>query len=306
MSPITDAPVKDLAFSPDDLKHIRGIGPAIERQLNQSGIETYYQLAEQTPDQLALILKDFKGMSAANIHQKDWIGQARQQASNHIPTPTEKDARLPGSENRLHYEVFTVELLLDDDKTPRRTRSIHIQTQQEITTPGWNQTQLVNFITQNAGIGLATQPLVQPGTPLPISTPSITAFDTSELSNPIQLPMEIIAPDHESSTRLLQSDSPFSIRFALNSSDAQLSPQTDYTYQVTVYAKRLGENDHQILGETQGMLTSSEKATIRMDGCTLRQGTYHIEAVATLTSKADTEKKPGGSAILEGGIIQVY
>ena len=41
---------------PDDLKVIRGIGPVIERKLNEAGIETFEQLGNLTPADLRRIL----------------------------------------------------------------------------------------------------------------------------------------------------------------------------------------------------------------------------------------------------------
>ncbi len=41
---------------PDDLKIIKGIGPVIERKLNDAGITTFEQLGNLTPDDLQRIL----------------------------------------------------------------------------------------------------------------------------------------------------------------------------------------------------------------------------------------------------------
>lgn len=42
--------------TPDDLKIIKGIGPVIERKLNEAGIFTFDQLGRLTPDDLRRIL----------------------------------------------------------------------------------------------------------------------------------------------------------------------------------------------------------------------------------------------------------
>jgi predicted flap endonuclease-1-like 5' DNA nuclease len=42
----------------DNLKAIRGIGPVIERRLNQAGIYTFEEMAQLTPDELTDILGD--------------------------------------------------------------------------------------------------------------------------------------------------------------------------------------------------------------------------------------------------------
>jgi hypothetical protein len=44
------------------------------------------------------------------------------------------------------YATFVVELLLAEDGRIRRTRVTHVQTQTEQTWPGWDETQLLDFI----------------------------------------------------------------------------------------------------------------------------------------------------------------
>jgi predicted flap endonuclease-1-like 5' DNA nuclease len=47
-----------LRTAPDDLKVIKGIGPVIERKLNDAGINTFQQLGNLTPADLRRILGD--------------------------------------------------------------------------------------------------------------------------------------------------------------------------------------------------------------------------------------------------------
>ncbi|MEO1468717.1 MAG: 5' DNA nuclease [Pseudomonadota bacterium] len=64
--------------SPDDLKLIKGIGPALEKQLNGLGVYAFRQIAEMSESDLAWIddnLTAFKG----RCFRDDWIGQARAQ-----------------------------------------------------------------------------------------------------------------------------------------------------------------------------------------------------------------------------------
>lgn len=60
----------------DDLKLIKGIGPALERQLNGLGVYTFAQIAGFSEGDLAWIddnLTAFKG----RCFRDDWVGQAR-------------------------------------------------------------------------------------------------------------------------------------------------------------------------------------------------------------------------------------
>jgi predicted flap endonuclease-1-like 5' DNA nuclease len=53
---IEPAPVPAAPPAPDDLKIIKGIGPVIERKLNDAGITTFEQLGNLTPSDLERIL----------------------------------------------------------------------------------------------------------------------------------------------------------------------------------------------------------------------------------------------------------
>jgi predicted flap endonuclease-1-like 5' DNA nuclease len=61
----------------DDLRAIRGIGPAIERTLHELGITTYRQIAELHGEQLEAVRNRLEAFSA-RIEREDWAGQARE------------------------------------------------------------------------------------------------------------------------------------------------------------------------------------------------------------------------------------
>jgi predicted flap endonuclease-1-like 5' DNA nuclease len=66
-----------VAESPDDLKLITGIGPALEKKLRACGITTYRQLAALSDadiERVEAIIKSF-----GRIRRDDWIGQAKAQ-----------------------------------------------------------------------------------------------------------------------------------------------------------------------------------------------------------------------------------
>lgn len=72
--------IKALFIAPaehDDLKKIKGIGPVMERTLNELGVTTFRQLAEFTQrdiDQVSEAIGAFPG----RIERDDWVGKARQ------------------------------------------------------------------------------------------------------------------------------------------------------------------------------------------------------------------------------------
>ena len=60
----------------DDLKAIKGIGPSIERTLNDLGITHFQQLAEISEVDIDRVAQQLKGFRS-RIYREDWIGQAR-------------------------------------------------------------------------------------------------------------------------------------------------------------------------------------------------------------------------------------
>jgi predicted flap endonuclease-1-like 5' DNA nuclease len=71
---LADADLQDLPS--DNLKLIKGVGPAIEKTLNELGIRRFDQIAQMSEydiDRVAHRLKGFR----SRIYREDWIGQAR-------------------------------------------------------------------------------------------------------------------------------------------------------------------------------------------------------------------------------------
>jgi len=62
--------------SRDNLKLIKGVGPAIEKTLNELGIFHFNQIAEMSEYEIDRVAKRLKGFRS-RIYREDWIGQAR-------------------------------------------------------------------------------------------------------------------------------------------------------------------------------------------------------------------------------------
>lgn len=61
----------------DDLKTIKGIGPSIEKTLNELGIFRLQQIAEMSEYDIDLVASKLKGFRS-RIYREDWLGQARE------------------------------------------------------------------------------------------------------------------------------------------------------------------------------------------------------------------------------------
>jgi predicted flap endonuclease-1-like 5' DNA nuclease len=60
----------------DDLKSIKGIGPSIEKTLNELGIHRFHQIAEMSEFDIDRIAQQLRGFRS-RVYREDWIGQAR-------------------------------------------------------------------------------------------------------------------------------------------------------------------------------------------------------------------------------------
>ncbi len=63
--------------SRDVLQKIKGIGPAIEKTLNEMGIFRFHQIAEMSEYDIDRVAQRLKGFRS-RIYREDWIGQARE------------------------------------------------------------------------------------------------------------------------------------------------------------------------------------------------------------------------------------
>jgi len=60
----------------DNLKEIKGVGPAIEKTLNDLGIYRFNQIAEMSEYDIDRVAQQLKGFRS-RIYREDWVGQAR-------------------------------------------------------------------------------------------------------------------------------------------------------------------------------------------------------------------------------------
>ena len=66
----------NIGAASDNLKLIKGVGPAIEKTLNEMGIFRFNQIAEMSEYDIDRIARRLKGFHS-RIYREDWIGQAR-------------------------------------------------------------------------------------------------------------------------------------------------------------------------------------------------------------------------------------
>jgi len=143
----------------DNLKLIRGIGPAIEEQLHKAGICTFAQLAVMSPDSIAQLLTGVGGASARRIAKQEWIRQASEKTRE---ADRSEQSQVNATQlGRQHYATFTVELLIDKDNSVRRTRMVHVQNGQEQVRADWDEARLLDLMIGGATLRIKRKTLSQ-------------------------------------------------------------------------------------------------------------------------------------------------
>jgi predicted flap endonuclease-1-like 5' DNA nuclease len=72
-----DSPLTGTHDVRNDLKMIKGVGPAIEKTLNELGIFSFQQIADMSEYDIDRVAQRLKGFRT-RIYREDWIGQARE------------------------------------------------------------------------------------------------------------------------------------------------------------------------------------------------------------------------------------
>lgn len=145
----------------------------------------------------------------------------------------------------------------------------------------------------------------------PLSSPAVAAEPepapaaTKHLAGQICLrELEILATNGDTAPNLLHHDSPFDMRLKLDLTGATLSDDdTSLSYIATTYAKRLDNGSRQIIGKVHDLISSTNTFVINIASKGLPAGLYRLETVVALNRRPD---EPGLTALLEGGLLQVY
>jgi hypothetical protein len=296
---------QDTQLENEDFKKILGIGPAIEKRLHEAEIHTYAQLSAKEPDELAVILEDMAGLSAERIADQDWTGQARQLAAENLSDEENASKESISNEeeeieDRQHYAVFTVELLLDQENAVRRTRVMHIQTREENAWAGWDQDRLVRFFVEKEGLKIPqpTRVFARAGSFASQTEP----VDEALVGN---LNLSDLQPVSQGeSGNMVWHNKPFELQLTLDLREVDKSAHRHIGYTVQVFAKRLGESTEREIGTASGKITPAGTVILKVGELQLPRGVYRLEALATLSSGKPGQTGP--MAMVESSPVEVF
>ncbi len=321
-----------LPLQEGELRRISGIGPGIEKRLHAAGVKTFQQLAALSPAEIAEMLKGMVGVKTEIIVQKDWIGQARRFAQELKSKEESVDAEEP--QEHQHYESFMVELLLDEDRTVRRTRITHVRTREKDGWAGWEPGKIDEVITTKAGLSAPVLPehISAVKTAEAEKTADATriaeaqkiteaqrAAEALQASEPIRQmergslrgslrisDLTTVELDEYRASRFLEEGRPFEVRLVLDLREMENDPPKPLHFEATALLRKLGSRAYTHQGQSHGQIDPSKQALIRIPVNQIRAGVYRLEAFVKVQLSGYPVPEVGGlQAMSEGHIIQV-
>ena len=308
----------------DDFSCIKGIGLATQKHLHDAGILTFAQLGATSPKEIANLVT---GRSAKHIIKENWIDQARKLAQMTPPLQTQSSEAV--RELRQHYATFTVELLLDEDNSVRRTRAAYVQDKTEETWVGWEKSRLADFFVRGAGLKIPLSKSSPPEEPISklksavlmetIASPARTLKTSQGKSLPNSEPkdsfsgvlrasqLETIPLDSKMPQQIAHANEAFNVHILLDLTEVKATPSKPLNCAVTIWAKKLGKGERQIIGEQQSTFMPVEKIPRAVESTIPSPGIYRLEALVTLTPES-ISPLPHSTirAWLEGSLLQIY
>lgn len=124
-------------------RDLKGIGPATEARLHETGIYTWEALAVA-----ATALASVRGEGDTPRDVANAVVARRAEAEGRGTA-----LRLPGGGERL--ESFLLRIALTSDGAPQRSEVTHVRTMAEQAWAGWSPGELANFIQEHSGVRLA-------------------------------------------------------------------------------------------------------------------------------------------------------
>jgi hypothetical protein len=295
----------------DDLKLINGIGPAVEHRLRGVGIYTYAQLAALSPADIAASIVGLSGLTAERIIKQDWIGQARRLASESISSKAQEEIEAAVESQapieHAHAAIPSVEPQKSAMPTP-------VVSQVELTAPIIEKPEsappvvVESEITASAAEKIEFVPSVVTASSSREAqiTPPVVAMIGS-VSVPRLRKIETMPAGAHTPQKCLSYDQPIDVHLTLDLDDLRVSGDTQFNYKASIFSKNLEEHSRQVVGETSGIIMSTDKITIIVKGIVLPRGTYHLKAVVILNPMTTEPTQHAGlMASKESGPLLIF
>jgi hypothetical protein len=255
------------------------------------------------------------GFSPERIADEEWIKQAQELQPL---TESENKDSVVNPKGGMHYTVFTVEFLLDDDNEVRRTSIKNVQTQTQTSWASWDPSRLTGYFIEDAGLNiphpeeeqipqLQTEQTVQTSAPLMEKQPAV-AISTAPIRGEISLQkMMIKGIDCETTPQQIHSEHPFTLQLTLDLHNLEFPTEQLMDYSAVIFAKPLSAEPRQMLTETEGNLRLANYVVLEIADLKLAPGIFRLEAfVRLIPSGATLAQMQDLMAMIESSTIHVF
>jgi hypothetical protein len=100
---------------------------------------------------------------------------------------------------------------------------------------------------------------------------------------------------------------PLDVRLTLDLGDVRVSSDTQFSYRASVYSKSMEGYPRQRVGETSGIVTSTDNFTVSVGGIVMPKGTYRLKAMVILNPMTtETTPQSGLVASKESDLLLIF
>jgi hypothetical protein len=280
---------------------ITGIGEATEQRLHAAGIDTFERLGSLSPEDIASILTGQVGVKERAARQ-DWTSQARRFAYD--LKAMAKRAETADSTESQHYESFLFELLIEDDRSIKRTKITRVRDGEKTSWAGWDSERFLDWIAAQAELSRELF-----AAPQPAHVPAAVETSPAPVSGAI-VPADIVlaAVDSPRNKRFYDAGQPLELRLTLDLSSTAIPANTPLTCRAIAEARNVLTGRCLRIGEVQAECAAAEQITLHIPIPGVEPGTYFLETAVQLHPAGALAAPEQGSlsAVCDAGVFHIF
>lgn len=312
----------------DDFTRIRGINEDAANRLNEVGVLTYSKLASMSPEEIISRLGTEAGYTVEAIEKRDWINQASALALKSVAGESLEEVDI--SQADLTEVSYVIELLLDKHKRVRRTKVLHVKSNQEQVWKGWESARLLDYFVNRPELSLVDEKpfaLLAKSSRTESSQKPAATFSESAKSNGLKKEpdnqirsttqltsagkvrprlFEVINLLTNKPCNLFGEGKPYNLRLSLDLTEACLSDTEPLICIVVVNAIRMEDRWRQTICRNNCKIAPAKKVYLNFEGAALTAGIYRLVATVTLSQMPGRESQRRDYTVhLESSLIQI-
>lgn len=312
----------------DDFTRIRGMNEYVANRLSEVGIPTYSKLASMSPEEIISRLGTEAGYTVEAIEKRDWISQASALA---LKSVTGKSAEeVESSQADLTEVSYVIELLLDKNKRVRRTKVLHVKSNEDQVWKGWESARLLDYFVNRPELRLVdekpfalfakssrTESSQKPAAMVSESAKSngLKKDPDNQIRSTAQFTsagkvrprsFEVINLLTNQPCNSLGEGKPYNLRLSLDLTEASLSDKEPLICIMVVNAIRMEDRWRQTICSNNCKIAPAKKVYLNFEGGALTAGIYRLVATVTLSQMPGRESQRRDYTVhLESGLVQI-